>query len=217
MSQAREEILRRARDATADVEPGEPVAWDPAEAAYDRDPEVDDPAGLFAERVADFRATVIRVAGVDDIAAAVAAAARRSGATRIAVARGLDRSWCPAGLQILDEPELSLEQLDATDGVLTSCALAIAQTGTIVLDGGHGQGPRRLTLVPDLHVCVVLADQIVASVPAGVRALRDAAVAGRPLTFISGPSATSDIELDRVEGVHGPRTLEVIVVGLTRR
>ncbi len=219
MSRAREQILRRVRDATADVERGEPASWDPAawdpaaEAAYDRDPEIDDPAGLFAERVADFRATVTRVRSADGVAAAVSAAAERSAAKRIAVARDLDRSWCPGGLEILEEPALSLAELDATDGVLTSCALAIAQTGTIVLDGGHGQGPRRLTLVPDLHICVVLAEQIVASVPAGVRELRDAAVAGRPLTFVSGPSATSDIELDRVEGVHGPRTLEVVVVG----
>ena len=105
-----------------------------------------------------------------------------------------------------------MEELDAVDGVITGCALAIAATGTFVLDGGPGQGPRRLTLVPDLHVCVVREDQIVPGVPQAVAALRDAAAAGRPLTFVSGPSATSDIELDRVEGVHGPRRLEVVLV-----
>ncbi len=214
MSEAREEILRRVREATSDVDPAEAAAWDvEADGAYDRDLALDDRVALFAERVADFRATVTRIESVAGIAEAVADAAARAGAKRIAVARGLDASWRPPELELLEEPELSLTELDGLDGVLTGCALAIAQTGTIVLDGGDGQGPRRLTLVPDLHVCVVLADQIVASVPAGVRALRDAAVAGRPLTFVSGPSATSDIELDRVEGVHGPRTLEVVVVG----
>jgi L-lactate dehydrogenase complex protein LldG len=98
------------------------------------------------------------------------------------------------------------------DGVITACALAIARTGTIVLDGGPGQGPRRLTLVPDLHICVVRAGQIVGTVPEGVQALKGAAEQGRPLTFVSGPSATSDIELERVEGVHGPRRLEVVVL-----
>lgn len=214
MSEAREEILRRVREATADVDATERASWDPeTDAEYERDLQVDDPIGLFAERVADFRATVTRVPTAAEIAVAAGAASDRAGAKQIAVARGLDRTWCPEGLEILEEPELSLTELDATDGVLTGCALAIAQTGTIVLDGGPGQGPRRLTLVPDLHVCVVFAEQIVGSVPAGIRALREAAVAGRPLTFVSGPSATSDIELDRVEGVHGPRTLEVVVVG----
>jgi L-lactate dehydrogenase complex protein LldG len=108
-----------------------------------------------------------------------------------------------------DEDQLSIAQLDAVDGVITSCAVAIAETGTLILDGSPDQGRRVLTLIPDYHLCVVLADQIVADVPQALARLE----ATRPLTMISGPSATSDIELNRVEGVHGPRTLEVIIVG----
>ncbi|HYI36176.1 MAG TPA: LUD domain-containing protein [Thermoleophilaceae bacterium] len=214
MSEARDEILRRVRTATRDVGEG-PEAWDPdADAAYDRAPSAgDDPAGLLAQRVEDFKATVTRVGGEEEVAAAVAAIAGRHGARRLAVARGFEPGWRPQeGLEFVEEPELSVEELDAVDGVVTGCALAIAATGTIVLDGGPGQGPRRLTLVPDLHVCVVREDQIVPGVPQAVAALKDAAVSGRPLTFVSGPSATSDIELDRVEGVHGPRRLEVVLV-----
>jgi L-lactate dehydrogenase complex protein LldG len=115
---------------------------------------------------------------------------------------------------VLSDRDLSYEQLDASDGVLTSCALGIAQTGTIVLDGGPGQGRRASTLVPDYHLCVIREDQVVGTVPEAVAALREVAAApGRPVTWVSGPSATSDIELNRVEGVHGPRALEVLVVG----
>jgi L-lactate dehydrogenase complex protein LldG len=108
-----------------------------------------------------------------------------------------------------DDPPLSVEALDGVDTVLTGCALAVAETGTIVLDGGPACGRRALTLVPDHHVCVVRAAQVVAQVPDAVAALPRSA----PLTFVSGPSATSDIELERVEGVHGPRRLDVVVVG----
>ena len=210
---ARDDILRRVREATGDVDPESAATWDAdAHAGYQRRPAVEDAAALLAERIEDFNATVTRV-GPDGVAEAVAAVAARHGARRLAVARGLEPAWLPGDLDLVEEPELSVAELDAVDGVLTGCALAIAATGTFVLDGGPGQGPRRLTLVPDLHVCVVREDQIVPGVPQAVAALRDAAAAGRPLTFVSGPSATSDIELDRVEGVHGPRRLEVVLVG----
>jgi L-lactate dehydrogenase complex protein LldG len=118
-----------------------------------------------------------------------------------------------AGVEVVvDDPPLSPRQLDGLDGVLTGCALGIAETGTIVLDGGARSGRRALTLVPDYHLCIVEAATIVAGVPDGVAALAAAAAEGRPITLVSGPSATSDIELDRVEGVHGPRTLDVLVV-----
>ena len=134
------------------------------------------------------------------------------------VPAGLDSSWI-ASLSanvVTDErstdEQLSVAALDGVDGVITSCAVAIAETGTLILDGSPGQGRRVITLIPDYHLCVVLRDQIVADVPQALTRLE----ATRPLTMISGPSATSDIELNRVEGVHGPRTLEVIIVGNER-
>lgn len=126
---------------------------------------------------------------------------------------GLDLSQAalPGGIEVVIDHDLSAAELDAFDGVITGAAVAIAETGTIVLDGSPGQGRRAITLVPDYHLCIVRADQVVEIVPQAVAHL--ASRAGRPLTWISGPSATSDIELERVEGVHGPRTLEVILAG----
>ncbi|MEU4845658.1 LutC/YkgG family protein [Streptomyces gilvosporeus] len=125
------------------------------------------------------------------------------------VPQGFPAAWLPDGDGTrTDIPPLDVRALDTAGGVLTTCALAIAVTGTIVLDAGPGQGRRALTLLPDYHLCVVRADQIAADVPEALRRLDPR----RPLTFISGPSATSDIELERVEGVHGPRTLDVIIV-----
>jgi L-lactate dehydrogenase complex protein LldG len=188
---AREEVLRRIRSALGDAPTVPEVPRDyhgPGAAAADVD--------LFCERVADYKATVHRVAAgdVDRVVAEVLAA---HGAEKVVTT---------------DDPPLSARELDAVDGVVTGCALGIAETGTIVLDGGERSGRRALTLVPDLHVCVVGEEQIVAGVPDAVERLGEAARAGRPITLVSGPSATSDIELDRVEGVHGPRRLEVLVV-----
>lgn len=219
MSDARDEVLGRVRRAIDGVPAGEPAAWDPTrdldpEAAYDREP-MRTPGlmpDLFADRAGEYGARITRVNGTGALAEAIAAIAGRHAAARLAVARGFPGGWRPAGLDLPEEPELSVEDLDAVDGVLTSCALAIARTGTIVLDGGPGQGPRRLTLVPDLHVCVIEARQVVGTVPEAIQSLKGAAEAGRPLTFVSGPSATSDIELERVQGVHGPRRLEVVLV-----
>ena len=136
------------------------------------------------------------------------------GARRTADRGAAERArTCGSGVEVVvDDPPLSPQALDQLDGVLTGCALAIAETGTIVLDGGERSGRRALTLVPDWHLCVVEAGSVVAGVPDAVAALADAAAEGRPITLVSGPSATSDIELDRVEGVHGPRTLDVLVL-----
>lgn len=169
---------------------------------------------LAAERIADYRATVTRVEDEGGIGDAVGAILRRHRARHLAAPADLPPEFRPRtkGLELyLDEdPPLTNGQLGALDGVLTGCALAIADTGTIVLDAGPGQGRRTLTLLPDLHVCVIRATQVVHTVPEAVAAL---AAVNRPITFISGPSATSDIELDRVEGVHGPRRLEVVLAG----
>jgi L-lactate dehydrogenase complex protein LldG len=172
-----------------------------------------DIAGLFAERAADYRAVVQRVPG-PDLAAAVA----RALAERVAmvpgpvlVPEGLPSGWLaglPAGCALArDEPPLPAAELDRASGVITGCAVAIAETGTIILDHGPGQGRRALTLVPDFHLVVVQAAQVAADLADAFARLDPA----RPHTLISGPSATSDIELIRVEGVHGPRNLHILL------
>jgi L-lactate dehydrogenase complex protein LldG len=165
----------------------------------------------FAERVAEYRASVHDVAA-DEVAHRIVVLARERGARRIAVAPGVPEDWRPDGIELAVDTGLAASALDRLDGALSGCALAIAETGTLVLDGGPRCGRRALTLVPDWHVCVVEAEQVVGSVPEAIAALHEAATDGRPLTFVSGPSATSDIELRRVEGVHGPRTLDVVLV-----
>jgi L-lactate dehydrogenase complex protein LldG len=223
-------ILGRIRAALADV-PETATATEPSAWAREHDPDPaaayrTDTASLgvpgpdrFAERCADYTANVVGCARDDQaIAAAVGNAIARHRARTLVAPPGWPAAWIPDGVTPRsDEPPLGLDVLQQLDGVLSGCALAIAETGTIVLDGGPGQGRRVLTLVPDLHVCVVRAEQIVPGVPEAIAALgTSVAHDGRPITFISGPSATSDIGLERVEGVHGPRRLEVIVAGLSR-
>jgi L-lactate dehydrogenase complex protein LldG len=145
----------------------------------------------------------------DALAATIARVCAEHDARRLGVPVGLLDGWDPEGLELVEDRGLGVRDLDALDGAITGCALAIAETGTIVLDGGQRSGRRALTLVPDLHVCLVERGQVVATVPDAIRALEGAR---GPFTFVSGPSATSDIELDRVEGVHGPRRLEVLLV-----
>jgi L-lactate dehydrogenase complex protein LldG len=165
---------------------------------------------LFAERVGEYRATVRR-APTEELRGVMGELCEHVGARRLAVPADLPDEWRPDGVELVPDLGLSAHELDALDGALTGCALAIAETGTIVLDGGARQGRRALTLVPDYHLCVVAADTIAALVPEAVERLAPAVREGRPLTFVAGPSATSDIELNRVEGVHGPRTLHVVV------
>ena len=201
----RDAILAAVREALADHPTPPPI---PRGYRLDADPGVDVVA-LFAERVADYRATVHRATEAE-LPALIAEILDRVGARSVVVSPDAPASWLSAtGLEpLVDDPPLSREELDAAGAVVTGSALAIAETGTIVLDGGIGQGRRAISLLPDHHVCVVDADAIVATVPRAVARLTGV----RPLTWISGPSATSDIELQRVEGVHGPRHLHVVIV-----
>jgi L-lactate dehydrogenase complex protein LldF len=206
---ARTAILGRIRTALADGPEAPEVPRDYRQRGSASPEEV---TALFAERVAEYRATVRRTAS-GDLPAALTELCREQGARRLAVPDDLPDAWRPHRVELVPDTGLSAHELDSLDGALTGCALAIAETGTIVLDGGAAQGRRALTLVPDYHLCVVAAGAISALVPEAVARLEPAVREGRPLTFVAGPSATSDIELDRVEGVHGPRTLHVVVVG----
>jgi len=204
MSEAKAEVLQRIRSALA-ASPPTPVTI-PRD--YDRLP-LSGPGDVdrFAEAVEEYRARVHRV---DRTAVAAAVAVLVTTTGRIVVPEDVPANWVTDLDTAKDSSSqpLSVADLDSADAVVTGCALGIAATGTVVLDAGATQGRRALTLVPDHHICVVFTDQIVDTVPQAFARLDP----GRPLTFISGPSATSDIELDRVEGVHGPRTLDVLIV-----
>jgi len=181
----------------------------PAEPAIPRDYRRRfDPADLdlFVERLVDYKAVVHRATSI------ASAIGKICGTGTLVVPPGLDRSWLPAGVTALPDGalpdgDLPAGRIAAADGVVTAAAVGIAETGTIVLDASPDQGRRIISLLPDLHICVIRPDQVVAAVPEAVARLDPT----RPLTWISGPSATSDIELNRVEGVHGPRNLHVIL------
>ncbi|MGW3105356.1 LutC/YkgG family protein [Streptomyces sp. NPDC001100] len=210
---SRERILGRVQRALTDVREDDT----PYEQAVQRDylrehgnRTVDQTVELLAENLADYRAIVHRCTQAE-LAATIGGLLAGRGSRTVVVPQGLAPSWLAAAdvEQIADRADNTPHELDRIDSVVTACAVAAAETGTIVLDGGPDQGRRRITLVPDHHICVVrVPDQVVSSVPQALQRLDPT----RPLTWISGPSATSDIELDRVEGVHGPRTLEVVLV-----
>ncbi len=165
---------------------------------------------LFCRRVGDYRATVRRVES-SEIAAACATICSSRGARTLVVPGGLPAAWRPRGVALVEDDAVAVRELDAVDGAVTGCTVAIAETGTIVLTGSAHEGRRAITLIPDLHICVVREPQIVELVPEAFDLLIRRGLERSPLTLISGPSATSDIELDRVEGVHGPRNLFVLV------
>ncbi|MCI3150799.1 lactate utilization protein C [Streptomyces sp. GB4-14] len=207
---SRERILGRVRRALADVPRGEdgPVERDYLREHGERT--VEETVDLLAENLADYRAVVHRT-DQGSLPRVVADLLAARGASTVLVPSGLDEGWLAAAevTRVRDEATSTPHELDQVDSVVTGCAVAVAETGTIVLDGSPDQGRRRISLIPDHHICVVrVPGQVVASVPQALERLDPA----RPLTWISGPSATSDIELDRVEGVHGPRTLEVVLV-----
>jgi L-lactate dehydrogenase complex protein LldG len=207
MQNAKETILARIRAATANAPEQQPVPHNFRERdERERAAILED----FIDRLIDYKAIVTRTED-NYLPQAIADASRQHGIARLVVPADLPAGWIPGEVTTLrDEPPLSLADLDESDGVLSGCAVAIAQTGTIILDGGANQGRRALSLVPDRHLCVVRAEQVVGLVPEAIAWLAERET--HPITLISGPSATSDIELSRVEGVHGPRTLHVFVV-----
>ncbi len=197
---ARAEILARITRALSDNPPKPPNPQ-----GYARElPNSVDLVALFAERAAEYRATVTRT----DEAALPGAIAHAAGDLRLAVPADLPAAWITGVETVGDDPPLGTDELNSIGGVLTSAAVAIALTGTVILDAGPGQGRRVLSLLPDRHICVIRTGQIVGTVAEALRRLNPT----RPQTWISGPSATSDIELNRVEGVHGPRQLHLLIV-----
>ena len=167
---------------------------------------------LFVARLEAQKTEVSRVEG-GDVAAAAAVVCAARGVRRLGVPPGLPAAWLPAGASVVVDHDLTPAELDALDGALTGCTLAIAETGTLVLAAGSTDGRRVLSLVPDLHICVVAGHQVEPDLPAAMPRIAGLIrAAGRPVVFVSGASATSDIELHRVEGVHGPRQLVVLLL-----
>ncbi|MGK5680596.1 LutC/YkgG family protein [Actinoplanes sp. URMC 104] len=193
---SKELILSRIRQALG-TDPGAPDI----PRAYRRGPAAVD-LDLLVERLVDYKAVVHRTPDIPSVIAEII------GAGSLVVPPGLPQEWLPPDVPARVDDGLTADEIAAADGVVTAAAVAVVETGTIVLDASPDQGRRILSLLPDLHICVLRADQVVASVPEAVARLTP----GRPLTWISGPSATSDIELNRVEGVHGPRNLHIVLV-----
>jgi L-lactate dehydrogenase complex protein LldG len=213
VTSARETILRRIRDTQGGQEA-------PITRTYRRSGTLDTVTrvALFIERARDYGAHVHHVRPID-LKDAVSEACAIHGGARVVAPTGVPDEWRPPHLPFVeDNTDWSARDLDALDGVVTGCTIGIAETGTIILTAGPREGRRALTLIPDLHICVVESSQIVELVPEAIRRTSEVVRATRrPVTLISGPSATSDIELSRVEGVHGPRTLVVLVVCETPR
>ena len=214
MSTAKEEIFSRIRKALVDVKDSAPaeaeIGWQ-----YKQPTKLDgDIVDIFLELVADYKAEVERVKAAD-LPGAIVAHLKQIGAGSVLLPDGVDDSWRQAieqaGFDIRKDDNLTARQLNEIDAVVTAAAVGVANTGTFALDHRPDQGRRALTLVPDAHICVLRADQVVSNTPEAIARLRASITDGQPLTFVAGPSATSDIELSRVEGVHGPRTLHVIV------
>jgi L-lactate dehydrogenase complex protein LldG len=202
VSTAKEQILARVRQA---IGPREPIA--PVTREYRQALPVD--LAQFEERLRDYNAGVYRCTEAD-LPRTVGEAVDARNKRRLLVPQGLPEAWLPTHGEFVRDAGFSHAELDAMEGVLTGCTVAISLTGTIILTHGPREGRRALTLIPDYHLCVVYASQVVETVPEGIRALKE--FRNRPVTTISGPSATADIEMIRIKGVHGPRTLDVILV-----
>jgi L-lactate dehydrogenase complex protein LldG len=200
---AKREILRNIREAIGTRAPETPVVR-----AYRQAPALDETlrVRLFIDRLQDYNAGVYQTAVIPEaIAKAMIARGKRS----LLIPAGFPRKWLPDGFDFIPDESLDYAAIDQAEGALTACTAAIALTGTIILSHSAWEGRRALSLIPDYHLCVVRASQLVETVPEGIRAL--AHCRASPVTTISGPSATADIEMIRVKGVHGPRTLDVIL------
>jgi L-lactate dehydrogenase complex protein LldG len=213
---AREEVLARIAAAHRAAPPPD-LPYATLQRDYRTESDLDAAAltERLVDRLLDYKALVRRCASAE-LPVTIAAALAERGIGSVVVPAGLPDSWLaavPGELSVrvdgsAPDEQVSVADLDRLDGVVSGCSVAVAETGTLVLDGGPGQGRRVISLIPDYHLCVVRPDQVVADVPQALRRLD----LTRPTTMISGPSATSDIELNRVEGVHGPRTLEVVLL-----
>lgn len=200
--------IRRERN-NASYDRADDYAAVPREYAVSGNLDVESRLNLFAERLSDYDVAVYRCSNMhlpEKIAQALAAHSKH----RLLVPQGLPDEWLPQTFEFVRDSGLSYEEIDRSEGVITGCIVAVALTGTIMLRHSIGEGRRALTLIPDYHLCVVHADQVVETVPEGIRKISE--FAGVSITTISGPSATSDIEMTRVKGVHGPRVMDVIVV-----
>jgi L-lactate dehydrogenase complex protein LldG len=211
MSDARTEILEKIRRAVAPRPAGRAADYAAIARHYRQSGSLDRGAclDLLEERLHDYGAGVYRASRADLPAAIAQAAAARCKA-RLLIPGALPPEWLPESLEFLPAESAGYDDLDRAEGALTGCAAAIATTGTIVLRHSAAEGRRALTLVPDYHLCIVFADQVVETVPEALRLMH--AAGARLLTTIAGPSATADIEMTRIQGVHGPRTLDVVLV-----
>jgi L-lactate dehydrogenase complex protein LldG len=202
MSLAKREILGRVRDAIGQAEPPVLPLRNYRQSGI---VSLED----FIEKLVDYNAGVY-LCSADGIATVVTHAMETRGKRSLLIPAGFPAAWLPAGFDFIRDRGLDYDTIDRSEGALTACTAAISMTGTIILSHSETEGRRALTLIPDYHLCVVHADQVVETVPEGIRRLRD--LQTRPITTISGPSATADIEMTRIKGVHGPRTLDVILV-----
>lgn len=210
---SREEVLRRVRSANggSSTEDAARAGWSALPRSYKREGVLGRTAvlELFGDRLRDYDAVVVRC-GMADVARSIAARLSDRGKQRIVVPRGVPAEWLPDGFEFVVDEGLAETVLDGFDGVLTGSTVAIAETGTVVLQHVAGQGRRAVTLVPDYHLCLVRVEDIVETVPEAMDRLRRSA--GLATTFVSGPSATADIEMTRIKGVHGPRFLDVLLI-----
>jgi L-lactate dehydrogenase complex protein LldG len=212
MSDAKEEVLRRIKNTRHSSLETRAREYDTIPRNYIQSGTRDQARRieLFSDRLRDYGSAIYSCQS-NEIASTIGRVLRQRQLSRLLVPSAFPAEWLPQEVEFMPDQRLTNEEIGEADGVVTGCALAIASTGTIVLRHSEGAGRRALTLIPDYHLCVVFENQIVETVPEGIRAMSTFCVA--PITTISGPSATSDIEMTRIKGVHGPRTLDVLLVG----